>query len=145
MFLVAVARPQWDHSRNKNLNGLIGCWPFTYKKAAARSSINRPWGTVVTYAMTSIDQIKHCGMLINKVIPAIRENFPARAKQHPIYIQLDNAGPQHTKKTDTEVTAAGQMCGLNTQLRRQPAQSPDLNCLDLGFFNAICLFKRRSV
>ena len=75
-------------------------------------------------------------MITDKVMPAIREKFPIESKEHNIVIQQDNAKP-HTKVSDVTINEAGQREGWNITLECQPPNSPDLNVLDLGFFNAI--------
>ncbi|GMF49676.1 unnamed protein product [Phytophthora fragariaefolia] len=57
-------------------------------------------------------------------------------KSVAIRIQQDNARP-HVLEDDAEVNAAGCSDGWNITLRNQPAQSLDLNCLDLGVFASI--------
>jgi len=55
---------------------------------------------------------------------------------NPIKIQQDNACP-HIAPTDESFLNAAQALNLNVQLICQPANSPDLNVLDLGFFHSI--------
>ena len=73
---------------------------------------------------------------IEKLLPAIREKWPASSKDIPIYIQQDNARP-HVNPDDATITAACQRDGWNIKLTSQPPNSPDFNVLDLGFFNSI--------
>jgi len=55
----------------------------------------------------------------------------------PLFIQQDGASP-HTKGGNFELIAqAGHQGGWNISLVTQPAQSPDLNILDLSFFHAL--------
>lgn len=53
-----------------------------------------------------------------------------------MYLQQDNAGP-HALFGDATVEAAGREGGWKIRLVCQPPNSPDLNVLDLGFFNSI--------
>jgi hypothetical protein len=53
-----------------------------------------------------------------------------------IKIQQDNARP-HIKPTDPDFVAAVARSNFNIQLLCQPANSPDMNVLDLGYFNSI--------
>ncbi len=57
-------------------------------------------------------------------------------KYHPVYDQQDNARP-HIPSHDEEIRENGRKDGRNIVLYNQPANSPDFNFLDLGFFNAI--------
>jgi len=72
--------------------------------------------------------------LINQILPAIREKFPAA--RGIVRIQQDNAGP-HILPTDEAFVAASSLDGWNIQLTCQPPNSPDMNVLDLGYFNAL--------
>ncbi|KAE9262527.1 hypothetical protein PR003_g33509 [Phytophthora rubi] len=75
-------------------------------------------------------------MLVNDVIPAIKAKWPQDQKHIPIRLQQDNAKP-HVHEDDAEVLAAGCSDGWMMHPLNQPAQSPDLNCLDLGYFASI--------
>ena len=48
-------------------------------------------GVLVTKAMTSVTKEVSRDFLVNKVLPAIKEKWPAEEKGLPIYIQQDNA------------------------------------------------------
>ena len=78
MFLSAVARPRWDSHRKCNFNGKIGIWPIAEKFAAKRNSIRRPAGTLV-WKNLPMDRRLYREVLIQKVLPAIKEKFPAGA------------------------------------------------------------------
>eukprot|EP00531_Pseudo-nitzschia_arenysensis_P008281 CAMPEP_0116122372 /NCGR_PEP_ID=MMETSP0329-20121206/4179_1 /TAXON_ID=697910 /ORGANISM="Pseudo-nitzschia arenysensis, Strain B593" /LENGTH=241 /DNA_ID=CAMNT_0003616215 /DNA_START=134 /DNA_END=855 /DNA_ORIENTATION=- len=135
MFMAAVARPQRDTNANRWFDGLLGIWGFVEAIPAKKSSKYRPRGTVET-KIVKVDSKQHAKMMIENVIPAIKERFPRKSKNKPIYIQMDNAAP-HSNKTDDLVNAACKSDGWDIRLKRQPAKSPDLNILDLGFFTAI--------
>jgi len=53
-----------------------------------------------------------------------------------IWIQQDNASA-HVPVDDEEFAAAVAQTGLDIRLINQPANSPDLNVLDLGFLNSL--------
>jgi hypothetical protein len=74
--------------------------------------------------------------LINKVLDAIDRRWPRELRGQTIYIQQDNA-PSHVPVNDEEFKTAVARTGLDIQLINQPANSPDLNVLDLGFFNSL--------
>ncbi|KAK9668400.1 hypothetical protein RND81_13G057600 [Saponaria officinalis] len=113
----------------------IGIFPFTYQQPAKRRSKNREAGTLETKAIESIDKEVIKTMLLNNVIPAIKRKWPSCASK-TIFIQQDNARP-HTKANDPEFLLAATSDGFDIQLTHQPANSPDLNVLDLGFFRSI--------
>ncbi|GJZ21937.1 hypothetical protein Tco_0558976 [Tanacetum coccineum] len=52
------------------------------------------------------------------------------------WLDFNNAKP-HIAVNDSEFVEAASRDGFDIQLRFQPANSPDLNVLDLGFFRAI--------
>ncbi|ETV78282.1 hypothetical protein H257_07874 [Aphanomyces astaci] len=134
MFLTAVARPRYD-ARNKRMwDGRIGMRPFVKTRPALRSSKNRKRGDDVTEPFTVTRDV-YPSFLIDKVIPAVRSKWPSSMKNQ-IWIQQDNAKP-HVSVNDPAVIAAGRQGGWTISLCSQPAQSPDLNVLDLGYFNAI--------
>ena len=76
MFLAAVSRPQWDKNKRSKFNGKIGIWPLVTKEKAKRKSRNRDAGTLISKPLTSIDKNTMRKYLIEKVLPAIKENFP---------------------------------------------------------------------
>lgn len=75
-------------------------------------------------------------MLISNVLPAIRDQWPRCSAKRPIFIQQDNAKP-HLSVNDPRFIEAASADGFNIRLRCQPPNSPDMNVLDLGLFNAI--------
>jgi chemotaxis protein histidine kinase CheA len=82
--------------------------------------------------------------LIDKVLPAMRDAWPAEDAGQTIFVQQDNAKP-HILPNDQEFQDAVSKIGMDIQLVQQPANSPDLNVNDLGFFNSIeSLTDRRS-
>ena len=70
--------------------------------------------------------------LIGKVVKAIVRRWPRELAGQTIYIQQDNA-PSHVPVNDKEFTVVVAQTELDIQLVNQPANSPDLNVLDLGF------------
>ena len=140
MFLCAQARPRrlpngtwWD--------GKIGVWSFGTYTVAQRSSVNRAAGAD-EFTKQSIDCDKYREMLINDVVPAIQSRFPTseQARCSTIYIQQDGA-PSHipTKNEDDMWFEEMAALGLTDSIKlvTQPANSPDVNINDLGFFNAL--------
>jgi hypothetical protein len=74
--------------------------------------------------------------LLDKVLPAIDEKWPQCHRGMAIKIQQDNARP-HITGQDAAFLARVAIMELNISLIQQPPNSPDLNVLDLGYFNAI--------
>ncbi|KAG3109899.1 hypothetical protein PI124_g10924 [Phytophthora idaei] len=70
------------------------------------------------------------------VIPAIKAKWLQEERFNPIYIQQDNA-TLHVSPNDEEIRAAGHADGWNIKLLFQPANSPDMNALDLGYFSSL--------
>ena len=113
----------------------IGCWPFVKEVPAARKSDNRPKGTLETKALKVNREVMR-EFFIDKVLPAIVAAWPDKEAGETIFIQQDNAKP-HILPNDPEFAAAVAKTGLDIRLIQQPTCSPDLNVLDLGFFNSI--------
>mmetsp|Transcript_14806 Transcript_14806/g.21169 ORF Transcript_14806/g.21169 Transcript_14806/m.21169 type:complete len:280 (-) Transcript_14806:44-883(-) len=136
MFLAAVARLRWDARRNQRFDGKLGICAFITIEGARRTSRNRPAETPVTKAMTSVTNVEYRQFIIEKLLPATKEKWPSNASDYTIKIQQDNARP-HITPMDVEFCNAVQALDLNVQLVCQPPNSPDMNVLDLGYFNAI--------
>ncbi|GMF34054.1 unnamed protein product [Phytophthora fragariaefolia] len=137
MFLCAVARPRGDW------DGRIGLWPVVETYTTQRASVNRPAG-VEELRPVSITRKTSRRMLIDNLIPAIKARWPQNQKHMHIRLQQDNARP-HVDEDDTLVLSAGCSDGWTITLSNQPAQSPDLNSLDLGFFSSIQSLQCRTV
>ncbi|CAI8613497.1 unnamed protein product [Vicia faba] len=136
MFLVAQTRPRFDAGENETFSGKIGVFPFVTHEPAQRSSINRVAGTMVTKAITLVKRDVVRSFLIDKVLPAIREKWPRDDLKSTIFIQQDNTRT-HINHNDPLFCEAATKDGFDIRLMCQPANSPDLNILDLGFFSAI--------
>lgn len=84
-----------------------------------------------------------CNVLINlQIVPAIKEKWPPFLSKN-IRIQQDNCRA-HISQTDAEFNEVANTDGFHMELVQQPAQSPDCNALDLGFFNAIQSLQQRK-
>ncbi|XP_074266633.1 uncharacterized protein LOC141589912 [Silene latifolia] len=136
MFLVAMARPRYDCDGNETFSGKIGVFPLITKEPAIRRSRNRDAGTLVTKSIPSITREVIRSFLIEKVVPAIKATWPIEDMGGTIFIQQDNART-HIDPNDREFRRVASQDGFDIRLMCQPANSPDLNILDLGFFNAI--------
>ncbi|XP_042036579.1 uncharacterized protein LOC121782691 [Salvia splendens] len=135
MFMCAVSRSQFGTDGQTIFDGKIGIFPFTEQVPAKRKSKNRPRGTLDTKPIPSVNKEAMRECLLNQIIPAIKAKWPANASKE-IYIQQDNAKP-HLNSSDSQFEALASSNGFKFHLISQPANSPDANVLDLGFFRAI--------
>lgn len=134
MFVCAVARPRYDYRKRRMFDGKIGIWPFVEKVAAKRNSKNRPAGTIEVKPITVTRDV-YREYLENKVFPAIRSKFPFQ-RHTRVRLQQDNAKP-HISENDDSILHQSFVNSQRISILCQPANSPDLNILDLSFFNAI--------
>ncbi|XP_074362072.1 uncharacterized protein LOC141702269 [Apium graveolens] len=135
MFMSAIARPRYDANGVCIFDGKIGIFSFTVTEPTKRASKNRERGVLEIKPIESITKlvIKQC--LIQKIIPAIKAKWPSNSDLN-ILIQQDNA-KTHIQGNDQDFINAAQSDGFNISLVNQPANSPDLNINDLGFFRII--------
>ncbi|XP_056691725.1 uncharacterized protein [Spinacia oleracea] len=142
MFSSGVARPHISSDGIVLWDGKIGIFPFVEDVAAIRNSKNRDKGTIETKALQSITKEVIRSKMIEDLLPAIKSKWPSNACKD-IWIQQDNARP-HISPNDREFLEAATQDGFNIRLVNQPAQSPDMNILDLGFFRAIQSIQYKS-
>ena len=134
MFLCAVARPHYNQDGACIFDGKIGLWPFVESIAARRTSVNRVQGTMVTTPVACTKE-RYRQLLINHVLPAIKEKWPNR-RERRVIIQQDGAS-SHIPSWDPEFRYHATQGQWNISLETQPAKSPDTNVLDLSFFRAL--------
>lgn len=144
MFLVAVARPRFNSEGNMTFSGKIGVFPFVHEQPERRTSVNRVAGTMEKKPISSITSDVNKMFLINHVLPAIRNVWPREDLRKKIFIQQDNVRC-HVNKDDEDFRQAASEGGFDIHLTCQPPNSPDLNVLDLGFFNAIQSLQQKEV
>ena len=120
MFMCAVARPRWDSHAKREFDGKIGIWPFIFQEEAKRASKNRPAGTMETKCIISINRVETTKMLVEKVIPAIKQKWPAGSKR--CIIQQDNAKP-HTTGEDSVIVQATKHDHIRMEFLNQPTMS----------------------
>ena len=133
MCLVAVARPCAQH----RFGGIVGVWRVGDMEVAKRSSKNRAAGTP-EFKDKTMDGDRYADMMIKKVIPAARSRMPWC---DTIVIQADNA-PGHASQSSNNrikryLGKSNKPNVPNVRLNFQPAQSPDLNVLDLAVFPSL--------
>lgn len=95
--------------------------------------LNRVAGTLETKSISPINRDVMRSFLIEKVIPDIKKIWPREDYCYLIFFQQDNVKP-HIRRKDEEFQQVAQQDGFDIRLICQP---PNLNVLDLGFFNAI--------
>jgi hypothetical protein len=115
-------------------DGKLGIWPFVSEEPAQRTSKNRAAGTIEIKPV-SVDRDTYRAMLIENVIPAIKQKVPW-LKSTKLVIQQDGAGA-HVAGNDPAVLSACGDRGWTISLTKQPPNSPDLNILDLGILCSI--------
>lgn len=108
-----------------------------------RKSDNRPRGILVTKTMKVCRDTMRSYM-ITKLLPAIKAKWPREAANKTIWIQQDNA-PSHVLPNDEQFAAAVREMGLDIRIMNQPPNSPDMNCLDLGFFASLQSMTQRRI
>ncbi|XP_021750655.1 uncharacterized protein LOC110716342 [Chenopodium quinoa] len=135
MFMALIGKPLYGINGELLHDGKYGIFPFTVQQVAQKSSKKRTRGTLETKALQNINREVIREMLLTKVIPAIKSKWPESLAKD-VVIQWDNARP-HKVPRDAEFIEATTTNGFNIQFIFQPAQSPDLNVLDLALFRSI--------
>jgi hypothetical protein len=133
--LAAVARPRSDPTTGAEFSGKLRIWPFVIREPTMRSSARRPTGTMETKE-GRVNKETYRTMLMEKLLLAIRTRWPWAGANERVLVQQDNA-PAHISPEDPQFTASALQQDLDVQLRCQPPNSPDLNCLNLSLFTAI--------
>ena len=138
MFLCAVARPQYDQNGVCVFDGMIGCWPFTHRVQAQRSSKNRTKGTWETKTK-AVGRKEYMEMLVNEVIPAAIAKWPRQRGvwTQRILIQQDNPNTHALHNEELWLQKKDAHPRFKFEVKKQPANSPDTNILDLGFFRSL--------
>ena len=139
MFLCAIECLHFNPSANSWWDGKLGIWPIGDWEPAKRVSKNQTRGTLVWKNKQVTKEVYH-ELLISKLLPAIVEKWPWMDRlSRKIWIQQDGA-KSHISADDNEFKEALQDQEINVGLYTQAANSPDVNLLDLGFFQAIQSF-----
>jgi hypothetical protein len=132
MFLAAMARPRFNHRTNSWFDGKVGIWPIGSFVPAQRKSKYHNKGDLV-WRNQNVDREVYRNLLIEKLIPALVSKWP---DSRTIRIQHDGAR-SHIPDDDAEFNLSLEEAGVDAVLYTQPANSPDMNILDLGFFRAV--------
>ena len=138
MFLCAIACPRFNPSANSWWDGKLGIWPIGDWELAKHKSKNRLRGTLVWKKVVTKEVYRE--LLISKLLLAILEKWPQTDRlSRKIYIQQDSA-KSHIGEDNKEFKDALAEQDINAELYTQVANSPDVNLLNLGFFQAIQSF-----
>ena len=148
MVLVGVMKPRGS------FDGVVAMHSFVHRVAAQRSSKRRESG-VIELKSFNVTGEAYLAAWRSTMLPALKRlvldgSIQAPTANAPLLLQDDNAKP-HRKKIDGVLVsdlvcrAAFEEFGLAMQPLRppQPAQSPDLNPLDLFVFRLLALRFRR--
>ena len=136
MFCTTVAHPCRDFHRKTIFNRKMGIWPFIMMAPAQRNSKNRPEGTLEVKTV-NVDRDEMRDMMLLNVIPAIVKKWPGSTRGF-----LSNR--IMTPPCATWGQGDGGGVGGTWSGTIVPAPNiPDLNVLDLGFFNSIQSLKQR--
>jgi hypothetical protein len=133
MFLTAVARPVKAH----NFNGMIGLWRIcNYQIATKKSKFHNRGDVYVADCNVTAQYYRNLLVGDHGVMQSIREKMPWMEGER-LFIQHDGASA-HDKGGNKEFFETDEHTQLfNIGIIKQPAQSPDLNVNDLGFFRSL--------
>lgn len=135
MFIALTARPNPAHK----FNGKVGVFSCTKIVEAQRNSKNHAAGDLMEVDV-SVTAEYYREMMEKHILPAIIEAMPWAGKGgRTLVYQHDGATPHTGKGNDAywPEMLARDYPGRSIKIVTQPAQSPDLNTLDLGFFNSL--------
>jgi hypothetical protein len=79
LFLAANGRPRWDAGRNQMFHGKVDMWPIARQIPAARSSRNRPAGTLEWKSHLLTKEV-YTTLVFEKLVPVILANWPCANK-----------------------------------------------------------------
>jgi hypothetical protein len=144
MFLCALARPRFNNTTRQWFDGLIGIFPvgelnmYQQTRSANHALGDLKWTDFI------LDREGKKRMMIGLMLPDIKKKMPIN---NNIAVQQDGA-KAHLPVNDPDFkTKVQELYGNEdaVKLYTQPAQSPDLNVNDLGFFASLqSLYYRTS-
>lgn len=137
MFLCAMARPRWCCKEKKWWDGKIGIFPIGKYTSAKRTTKNQRRGDQI-WENETVNKDVYRKILMDQVVPAIMESWPQTDWNDPnfvIKVQQDGA-KSHIGENDEHWLEYLEDLGLHNKIKlyTQPANSPDTNINDLGFF-----------
>ena len=74
--MYAAATPRYDTTKNHFFDDNLGVWLFVYQEPAKRSNKNCQRGKMVTKCIEYYGDSDLLKMLINNVLPTMKERFP---------------------------------------------------------------------
>ena len=101
MCLTATARPRKNPVNGEWWDGKVGTWFFVEKVAAARTSKNRPAGTLETKTVKVTKEVT-VDMILTNLLPAIEAKWPQFTRKL-VRIQQDNATPHPRPGSDERI------------------------------------------
>ena len=139
MFLCAIAHSRFNSSGNSWWDGKLGIWPIADWELTKHKSKKRLKGTLV-WKKKAVTKEVYQELLISKLLLAIMEKWPwTDSLSRKIFIQQDSA-KSHICEDNNEFNDALAEQDINAKLYTQAANSPYVNLLNLGFFQAIQSF-----
>ncbi|KAG3192422.1 hypothetical protein PC128_g10529 [Phytophthora cactorum] len=132
IMLAAVARPRWVSSGSTFFDGKLGIWAFVVREPALRSSHRRPAGTMETKE-GRVNKETYRAMLIERLLPALREGMPHAAEGKHITVEQNNASP-HISPQDPAFCEAASRMKLSVELQFQPPKLSRFECAGFGHF-----------
>ncbi|KAG7367330.1 hypothetical protein IV203_030001 [Nitzschia inconspicua] len=135
MFLSAVARPRYNNTTRQWFDGLIGIYPVGEIDMYTRNSLYHQAGEIKWCDLT-MDRDLYREMLLDLVLPDIKKKMPMN---NNMVLQQDGAKAHLPEDDPLFAAKVLELFGdaNAVKLYTQPAQSPDLNVNDLGFFNSL--------
>jgi len=136
MFIAVVGYPH-DAPGHGYFDGKIGLFPVGETQPAARASKNRPKGELVWRDFT-LNAHSYLALLTQEggILSEVKRKMPWMHGRK-LYIQHNGAPAHIADENQYLLSCAGKQDGWDIEFQRQPAQSPDLNKLDLCLFNSM--------
>ena len=105
---------------------------------AQRNSCNRPRGTWETKTLNITREV-YTQYVYEKLLPDTIRQFPRDrdSRCQNVYIQQDNPNTHINPNCPTWLEMSQRDARFKFHFKKQPANSPDTNILDLGFFRAL--------
>ena len=114
----------------------IGILSFVKEGVAVQSSKNQAAGeTELKLVLVNGDAWRD--LMVEKIFPIVRDAYK-HLKPH-VVVQVDGAKPHTKSSIQASINAECSKKGYKIVVEQQPAQSPDFNVLDLGFFHSLQL------
>jgi len=136
MFLCALARPKYNNTTRQWFDGLIGIYPVGELSMYQRRSATHQRGDIM-WQNLNMDRDEYQRMIVDLVLPDIKRKMPLN---NNIILQQDGASAHLPPDDPVFKAKVAELYGGNedaVKLYTQPAQSPDLNINDLGFFHSL--------